>query len=65
MNYEWIKKIRLGLGWTQERLAREIGVSFSTVNRWERGQSAPSPLAAKNLKKLQSCQGAYNNPKRT
>jgi len=57
MDHEWIKKIRLGLGWTQERLAREIGVCFSTVNRWERGHSAPSPLAAKNLKKLSIHQG--------
>lgn len=44
--------MRLRLGWSQERLAREIGVSFCTVNRWEKGRSAPSPMAARFLKGL-------------
>ncbi len=52
MDPDRIKKIRLSLGWSQERLARELGVSFSTVNRWERGRTSPSPLAAKSLEKL-------------
>ena len=52
MDPERIKKIRLSLGWSQERLARELGVSFSTVNRWERGRTSPSPLAEKSLEKL-------------
>ncbi len=52
MNPDRIKKIRLSLGWSQERMARELGVSFSTVNRWERGRTSPSPLAAKSLEKL-------------
>ncbi|MFQ5353306.1 MAG: helix-turn-helix domain-containing protein [Thermodesulfobacteriota bacterium] len=52
MDAERIKKIRLSLGWSQERLARELGVSFSTVNRWERGRTSPSPMAIKGIKKL-------------
>ncbi len=44
-----IKKIRLMLGMSQERLARELGVSFCTVNRWERGKTAPSPMAVEKL----------------
>jgi len=52
MNPEKIKKIRLSLGWSQERMARELGVSFSTVNRWERGRTSPSPLAAKSLEAM-------------
>lgn len=47
-----IKKLRIGLGWSQERLARELGVSFSTVNRWERGRSQPSGLALVGLHRL-------------
>ena len=47
-----IKRLRTNLSWTQERLARELGVSFSTVNRWERGKSRPSPLALGTLTKL-------------
>lgn len=30
---------------TQEELAKELGVSFSTVNRWERGRSTPTRKA--------------------
>lgn len=52
MGPEGIKNLRLSLGWSQERMAREIGVSFSTVNRWERGRSEPSPLALNFLGRL-------------
>ncbi len=44
-----IKELRGRLGMTQEQLAREVGVSFKTVNRWERGKSKPSPMATKLL----------------
>lgn len=47
-----IKRMRFVLGWSQERLAREVGVSFCTVNRWERGKTSPSPMALNALKKL-------------
>lgn len=47
-----IKRIRLFMGWSQERLAREVGVSFCTVNRWENGKTAPSPMAIKIMKTL-------------
>lgn len=49
MNGEDIKRRRISLGWSQERLARELGVSFSTVNRWERGRSEPNGIARKAL----------------
>ncbi|TAN61891.1 helix-turn-helix domain-containing protein [bacterium] len=49
---EEIKKLRQLLGWSQERFARELGVSFCTVNRWERGKTEPSPMAIKFLKKF-------------
>ena len=47
-----IKEIRAHLGLGQAELARELGVSFATVNRWERGHFAPSPVALKALKQL-------------
>ncbi len=53
MNAEDIKTIREKLGLTQEALARLIGVSFQTVNRWERGGFKPSPLALEKIKKLE------------
>jgi transcriptional regulator with XRE-family HTH domain len=49
MSKEEIKQIRKQLGWSQERLARELGLSFSTISRWERGESKPSPAAERLL----------------
>lgn len=47
-----LKSIRQLRGLTQEALAREIGVSFSTVNGWENGKHAPMPLLLNLLVKL-------------
>jgi len=40
-----IKSIRKQLGITQEQLAHELNVSFSTINRWENGHRVPKKLA--------------------
>ncbi len=40
-----IKEVRRQLGLSQEDLARNLGVSLATVNRWENGISKPSKLA--------------------
>lgn len=40
-----LKRVREALGISQEDLARELGVSFATVNRWENGKTTPSRLA--------------------
>lgn len=42
---EVVKRVRRQLALSQEELARELGVSFATVNRWENGKSRPSKLA--------------------
>jgi DNA-binding transcriptional regulator YiaG len=34
---------------SQEQLARRVGVSWSTINRWENGKGIPSPLAREKL----------------
>ncbi|MFZ0242850.1 MAG: helix-turn-helix transcriptional regulator [Desulfobacterales bacterium] len=39
------KEVRRQLSLSQEGLARELGVSFATVNRWENAQVKPSKLA--------------------
>lgn len=44
-----IKEVRKQLALSQEDLARELGVSYATVNRWENGQSKPSKLARAQL----------------
>ncbi|WP_328813005.1 helix-turn-helix domain-containing protein [Paradesulfitobacterium ferrireducens] len=40
-----VKAVRVNLGITQEQLARELNISFSTINRWENGHTIPSKLA--------------------
>ncbi|MGL5082140.1 MAG: helix-turn-helix domain-containing protein [Microcoleaceae cyanobacterium] len=40
-----IRSLRQRLGLSQEKLAASLGVSFQTVNRWERGHAKPSQLA--------------------
>jgi transcriptional regulator with XRE-family HTH domain len=47
-----LKEIRKKKGWSQERLARELGVSFQTIHRWEAGKFSPSPLAKEKIDKL-------------
>jgi len=44
--------MRLNLGMTQEELAQKLGVTFTSVNRWENGQTKPSKLARKQLELL-------------
>lgn len=41
---EIIKYIRQQLNITQEQLAHELNVSFSTINRWENGHRIPKKL---------------------
>lgn len=42
-NYsELIKQLRLKLIVTQEELAEILGVSFASVNRWEKGHFTPT-----------------------
>ena len=45
-----IKKIRKKYFLSQEAFGREIGVSFSSINRWEGGKSKPNMAAMKKLK---------------
>lgn len=44
-----IKSIRQKLGLSQEELAQKLGVSFTSVNRWENGQTKPSKLARRQI----------------
>ena len=47
-----IKILRKKKGWSQEDLAREIGVSLSTVQRWEKKGGKPIRLAVRELTQL-------------
>ena len=46
---EILKYIRMQQNYTQEQFARELNVSFSTINRWENGRTVPSGLAKMRL----------------
>jgi DNA-binding transcriptional regulator YiaG len=47
-----VKTLRNKMSWSQEKLARQIGVSLSTVQRWELRGVKPSRLAMRELNKL-------------
>ena len=44
-----IRELRLENGLTQEQFAAELGVTYSSMNRWENGHTKPSPLAMQKI----------------
>lgn len=50
MNYaEAVKKLRNTLILSQTEMAELLGVSFQTINRWERGTHKPTIKAKRKL----------------
>jgi putative transcriptional regulator len=47
-----IRETRQNMKLTQEEFAAKLGVTFSTVNRWENGRSKPSRMALKILQPM-------------
>lgn len=47
---EEFKRIRIKSFLSQEALAQEIGVSFSSINRWEGERTKPNMIAMKKLR---------------
>lgn len=59
-----VKSLRAELKLSQEDLAKALGVSFATVNRWENARTQPSKLAQKQVEmfiNLQQQHGALGN----
>ena len=56
-----VKAIRLELGFTQEDLARRLGLALSTVSKWEQGIFSPSRLAREKIEKLLKKEGRKKN----
>ena len=55
MNIDYVKMIlalRVKMNISQQQLGELLGVSFSTVNRWEKGHHEPTLLAKERLKNL-------------
>ncbi len=60
-----VKDMRHQLEMTQEEFAQELGITVSTVNRWENGHSNPSKLARATLERMASRHGVVvANPER-
>jgi DNA-binding transcriptional regulator YiaG len=49
--------MRQRLGITQEEFAHEVGVTVSTVNRWENAHTEPTKLAWRAIRELASGRG--------
>lgn len=47
------RRLRARLGLTQEQYARLLGVTWTTVSRWERGQGRPDARGLAKLRRLQ------------
>ena len=52
-----IKELRKSLGYTQARLAEEVGLTPNTIARYERDELKPSPPVLKLLRLLELSQG--------
>lgn len=49
---EKLKQVRKVLNLSQKALAKELGVSFATVNRWENSQFEPNYRAIKKFEEF-------------
>ena len=47
-----IRELRILTGLTQEQFAAALGVTYSTINRWENGRSKPSPIAMRQIEEM-------------
>lgn len=45
-------ELRQRVGLSQEKFAAKLGVTFSTVSRWERQKAMPSPMAFDRMREL-------------
>ncbi|MFP6600125.1 MAG: helix-turn-helix domain-containing protein [Deltaproteobacteria bacterium] len=57
-----IRRLRQKFTMTQEEFAHALGITVSTVNRWENGHSAPSRLARSSIKWLAEARGYRLDP---
>lgn len=54
-----IREMRARLGLTQEQQALHLGVTYSSINRWENGRGNPSPLAIQKIEVMLEQMGAH------
>jgi DNA-binding transcriptional regulator YiaG len=56
--------LRRRCGDTQEQFAQRVGVTVSTLNRWERSKVRPSRIACKLLDQIESVLGELGAERR-
>lgn len=54
---QFVRELRILAGLTQEQFAAQLGVTFSSVSRWERGRGIPSPLAMQKIEGMLDTMG--------
>ncbi|MBI3088274.1 MAG: helix-turn-helix transcriptional regulator [Candidatus Omnitrophica bacterium] len=62
-----VTALRRARGWSQEYCAHQLGVAYSSLNRWERGESLPkSRLVIQAIDRFlaQQAGGAPEPPRR-
>ena len=57
-----IRDMRYKLAMTQEEFAHALGITVSTVNRWENGHSEPSKIALALLTIMHGLNSVEANP---
>lgn len=50
-----VRQVRSELKLSLEELAKELGVSFATINRWEKGHTHPTYETLQRFEKFCSC----------
>jgi transcriptional regulator with XRE-family HTH domain len=55
-----IKTLRNKLDLTQEQFAQKVGVTFSTINNWEKGTRKPHPFLLQRLLEIAEEAGLEN-----
>lgn len=55
-----IKELRDKLGLTQEQFAQKVGVTFPTINNWEKGNRTPHPFLFQKLLEMAKKSGLKN-----
>ena len=55
-----IKELRAKFGLTQEQFAQKVGVTFSTINNWEKGTRTPHPFLFQRLMEMAEEAGLKN-----
>lgn len=55
-----IKELRDKMGLTQEQFAQRVGVTFSMINNWEKGNRTPHPFLFHKLLDMAEDAGLKN-----